>query len=109
MGGRGKQKSGMEGLFHSTNASDSDVYWGSLSEYDNCRAYWRYMMLECDIGPFKKGEVVDRVHYSNITHVLELSKDDEHGEEVAKYSCKVNVSYVVPTLARTDEPHHMVN
>ena len=77
----------MEGLFHS-------LYY--CPEWDTNFDIIQMCMVELDIdiGQFKKGEVIQEVHYNQVTHEVTLSKRDEDDIEIACFKFKVKVKVI---------------
>jgi len=92
----------MEGLFRSNDKNDIDKYWGSVWERDGENVYWRNVVMECNIGPYKEGDVISCASYDTIKHEITLSTQDEEGEEIGFYRCYLKVTYTPLLLARTD-------
>jgi hypothetical protein len=92
----------MEGIFRSNDPKAPDVYWGSIYERCNEYDYWHNVILECDIGPFKAGEIISKANYSYATKVLFLSKHDDEDNLTDWYQCVIKTKYTPVKLMRTD-------
>ena len=87
----------MQGLFEQVDDCPYFPY-----ERDAEHDHFRDVMMERDIGPFKKGEMVSYATYNHLTGEVWLESLDDNDRTVDSYKFTVKVSYEVLPLARTD-------
>jgi len=85
----------MEGLF----IAHDECRWNESLEGD--LLMWETVVLLRDIGPFKKGMILQEAVYNVISHELTLVTRDENEENEEAYQFKLKPTYEIenPTLS----------
>ena len=81
----------MQGLFNQTD------YYFAYTPYERNGQFDKFknVMMERDIGPFKKGVIVSYAQHNTFTGDVWLEQVDENDKTVDSFYFKVKVSYEV--------------